>query len=56
MPSPSEGTGIIISTSGLVLTNNHVIDGAQSVTVQIDGQGAQLTSKVLGYDPVDDVA
>ncbi|MGA2284469.1 MAG: trypsin-like peptidase domain-containing protein [Candidatus Dormibacteria bacterium] len=52
----AEGTGIIISTSGLVLTNNHVIDDAQSVTVQIDGQGPQLASKVLGYDPVDDVA
>jgi S1-C subfamily serine protease len=52
----AEGTGSIISSSGLILTNNHVIDGAQSVTVQIDGQGPQLASKVLGYDPVDDVA
>jgi S1-C subfamily serine protease len=52
----AEGTGIVISTSGEVLTNNHVIDGAQSVTVQIDGQGPLLASKVVGYDPVDDVA
>jgi S1-C subfamily serine protease len=52
----AEGTGIIISSSGEILTNNHVIDGAQSVTVQIDGQGAQLAAKVLGYDPADDVA
>jgi S1-C subfamily serine protease len=52
----AEGTGIIISSSGLILTNNHVIDGAQSVTVQIDGQGAQLAATVVGYDPVDDVA
>ena len=52
----AEGTGIIISSSGLILTNNHVIDGAQSVTVQIDGQGSQLAATVVGYDPVDDVA
>jgi S1-C subfamily serine protease len=52
----AEGTGIIISSSGDILTNNHVIDGAQSVTVQIDGSGPQLAATVLGYDPVDDVA
>ncbi|HAW10536.1 MAG TPA: serine protease [Chloroflexi bacterium] len=52
----AEGTGIIISSSGLILTNNHVIDGAQSVTVQIDGQGSQLAATVVGYDPADDVA
>ena len=52
----AEGTGIVISSSGEILTNNHVIDGASSVTVQIDGQGPQLAATVLGYDPVDDVA
>jgi S1-C subfamily serine protease len=52
----AEGTGIIINSSGDILTNNHVIDGAQSVTVQIDGSGPQLAATVLGYDPVDDVA
>ena len=52
----AEGTGIIISSSGDILTNNHVIDGAQSVTVQIDGTGPQLAATVLGYDPADDVA
>jgi S1-C subfamily serine protease len=52
----AEGTGFIINSSGDILTNNHVIDGAQSVTVQIDGAGPQLAATVLGYDPVDDVA
>jgi S1-C subfamily serine protease len=52
----AEGTGIIISSSGEILTNNHVIDGESSLTVQIDGQGPQLAAKVVGYDPVDDVA
>jgi S1-C subfamily serine protease len=52
----AEGTGIIINSSGDILTNNHVIDGSQSVTVQIDGTGPQLAATVLGYDPTDDVA
>ena len=52
----AEGTGFIINSSGDILTNNHVIDGAQSVTVQIDGAGPQLAATVLGYDPIDDVA
>jgi S1-C subfamily serine protease len=52
----AEGTGFIINSSGDILTNNHVIDGAQSVTVQIDGSGPQLAATVLGYDPIDDVA
>src|ERR1019366_4688998 len=52
----AEGTGVIINSSGDILTNNHVIDGAQSVTVQIDGAGPQLAATVLGYDPIDDVA
>ena len=52
----AEGTGFIINSSGDILTNNHVIDGAQSVTVQIDGTGPQLAATVLGYDPMDDVA
>ncbi len=54
--SLAEGTGIIISSSGEILTNNHVIDGAGSLTVQIDGQGPQLAAKVVGYDAVDDVS
>jgi S1-C subfamily serine protease len=50
------GTGIILTSSGEVLTNNHVIEGASSVTVQVDGQGTNYTAKVVGYDPADDIA
>ena len=52
----AEGTGIIIGSSGLVLTNNHVIEEEASLTVQIDGQGPIYPATVLGYDPSDDVA
>jgi S1-C subfamily serine protease len=52
----AEGTGIVISSSGLVLTNNHVVDGASQVTAQIDGAGRTYTARVLGTDKTDDVA
>jgi len=50
------GTGIILTSTGEVLTNNHVIEGASSITVQVDGQGTNYTAKVVGYDPADDIA
>ena len=53
----AEGTGIIIDApSGLVLTNNHVIDGATSVTVTPALSGKSYRAAVLGYDRSDDVA
>ncbi len=50
------GTGMVITSSGEVLTNNHVIDGARTIRVQIVDTGQTKTAKVLGYDVVDDVA
>ena len=50
------GTGMIITSSGEVLTNNHVIDGARTVRVQIVATGETHTAHVVGYDVVDDVA
>src|SRR6266536_2191566 len=53
----AEGTGMIISTSGLVLTNNHVIDGATIVRANLATSSDQsFTVRVLGYDAADDVA
>ena len=53
----AEGTGMIISASGLVLTNNHVIDGATSVRANLaTSSSPSFTAKVLGYDAADDVA
>jgi len=52
----AEGTGMVISSSGLVLTNNHVIDEATSVSATLVVSGKQYTAKVLGYDSTDDVA
>jgi S1-C subfamily serine protease len=50
------GTGMIVGSSGEVLTNNHVIDGATSISVQIGGTGNSHPAKVVGYDATDDVA
>ena len=53
----AEGTGFVIdAAAGLVLTNNHVIDGATSVTVTPVLSGKSYPARVLGYDRSDDVA
>jgi S1-C subfamily serine protease len=53
----AEGTGMILSPSGLVLTNNHVIDGATEVKVSLaDNTSQSYTARVVGYDNTDDVA
>ena len=47
---------MVISSSGLVLTNNHVIDQATSVSATLVTSGKTYTAKVIGYDSTDDVA
>jgi len=49
------GSGVIISTDGVIVTNNHVIDGADRVTVTMEN-GRDYTAKVLGRDPQTDIA
>ena len=50
------GTGMIIKSSGVILTNNHVIEGAQTVTVTLYGQVKQFPAKIIGTDAVKDIA
>ncbi|HZJ25812.1 MAG TPA: trypsin-like peptidase domain-containing protein [Acidimicrobiia bacterium] len=50
------GSGIVISESGRVLTNNHVIQGAENIRVEIGVTGEVYDAEVLGYDVTDDVA
>jgi S1-C subfamily serine protease len=50
------GSGMVITSSGEVLTNNHVVDGATSVQVQVGGVGRTYDVRVVGTDPTADVA
>jgi S1-C subfamily serine protease len=50
------GTGMVLTSSGVILTNNHVIDGATSISVTVVSTGATYTAKVVGDDPTQDVA
>ena len=50
------GTGIVLTSSGEVLTNNHVIDGSTSIHVTDIGNGQTYSAQVVGYDRTADVA
>ncbi|HXH34098.1 MAG TPA: trypsin-like peptidase domain-containing protein [Plantibacter sp.] len=50
------GTGMVLTSDGQVLTNNHVVAGATSITVTVVSTGQQYTARVIGTDAADDVA
>ena len=51
----ARGSGFIVSADGFVVTNNHVVQDAKTVTVTLD-DGRELPAKVIGRDPRSDVA
>ncbi len=50
------GTGMVLTSSGEILTNNHVVEGATSITVTVVSTGKTYTATVVGTDPTDDIA
>jgi S1-C subfamily serine protease len=52
----AEGTGMVLTSNGEVLTNNHVIAGATSIKVRDVGNGRTYTANVVGYSDSNDVA
>ncbi len=50
------GTGMVINADGLVLTNNHVIDGSTKITATVVSTGKTYPATVVGYDETGDVA
>jgi Do/DeqQ family serine protease len=49
------GSGVIVSSDGYVLTNNHVVENADVLTVELS-DGRKFTAKVVGADPKTDIA
>src|SRR5438046_1290176 len=49
------GSGVIVSTDGYILTNHHVIDGAEQIKVDLNDDRT-LDAKVVGTDPPSDLA
>jgi serine protease Do len=52
---PGQGSGFIVDKSGYIVTNNHVVEGADKITVILKDE-TQLDAQVVGLDPVTDIA
>ena len=54
-PSHSEGSGFVVRADGVIVTNNHVIAGAEKMTVKLK-DGRQFAAKLIGADEQTDIA
>lgn len=54
-PASNLGSGVIVSPEGYILTNQHVVDGADQIEVAL-AEGRTATAKVIGIDPETDLA
>ncbi|BCD60992.1 MULTISPECIES: DegQ family serine endoprotease [unclassified Nitratiruptor] len=52
----SLGSGVIISSDGYIVTNNHVINNADEITVTLPGDDTEYKAKVIGKDSLTDIA
>jgi S1-C subfamily serine protease len=55
VPTRGVGSGVVVSSNGLILTNNHVVEGANQLTVTTS-DGQELTATVVATDPTHDMA
>ncbi|HET7535460.1 MAG TPA: Do family serine endopeptidase [Candidatus Didemnitutus sp.] len=54
-PMAGVGSGVIISADGYIVTNNHVVENADTLTVALS-DGREFSAKVVGRDPLTDIA
>ena len=54
-PAANLGSGVIVSSEGYILTNQHVVDGADQIEIAL-ADGRTTTAKVIGVDPETDLA
>ncbi|MDE9451842.1 Do family serine endopeptidase [Aliiroseovarius sp. Z3] len=54
--SQALGSGFVISEDGFIVTNNHVIEGADEILIEFFNGGGELPAKVIGTDPNTDIA
>src|SRR5579863_3349837 len=54
-PATNLGSGVIVSSEGYILTNQHVVDGAQKIEISL-ADGRTTDAKVIGVDPETDLA
>ncbi len=52
----SLGSGVIISQNGYIVTNNHVVNGADKIVVTLHGSKKEYKAKIIGQDPKTDIA
>ncbi|AND17757.1 S1C family serine protease [Rathayibacter tritici] len=52
----SAGTGVILTSDGMILTNNHVVAGATAIVVTVELTGRSYTARVVGTDATNDIA
>lgn len=55
IPQQASGSGVIISDDGYIVTNNHVVDGADDITVTLSNRRS-FKAKLIGVDPPSDLA
>lgn len=55
-PQTSVGSGFIIDKKGFIVTNNHVVEGANEILVRFSSDKAELKAKIIGTDPKTDLA
>ena len=51
-----QGSGVVVASDGVILTNNHVIEGADQIEVQLHGAKDRLKATLVGADPKTDIA